>query len=407
MGEWREVRLGDLCDPSRGISYGVVQPGQHVCDGVPIVRVTDIRNGRINPSDPLRVSPEVVAKHKRTELQGGELLLTLVGTVGETAIVPEDLRGWNTARAVGVIPVLRDPGASWVRYSLQAGPARKYIDARLNTTVQATLNLGDLAELPIPMPSVAVRHQIAHILGTLDDKIELNRRTSETLEAMARALFKSWFVDFDPVRAKARGDQPAGMDDATAKLFPSELVDSELGPVPKGWRVARLGDVLELKRGYDLPTSQRVEGPIPIVSSSGPSGSHNDSKVAAPGIVTGRYGTIGKVYLVDEPFWPLNTTLYVRDFKGTRLLFAYHLLSGLDFNKFSDKGAVPGVNRNDLHQEPVLVAPAEAQAAFENLAQPWGRLSRILAAQNRALAAQRDTLLPKLLSGELSVREVA
>jgi type I restriction enzyme S subunit len=235
-GDFSFTPLGSLVDETRGISYGVVQPGQHVDDGVPIVRVTDIRHGRINQVDPLRVAPEIADKYRRTVLRGGELLLTLVGTVGETAVVPASLAGWNTARAVAVLPVLDEPGPRWVQYALQTGPAREYIQTRLNTTVQATLNLGDVTTLPIPLPPRGARRRILSILGTLDDKIELNRKMNATAESMARALFKSWFVDFDPVRARAEGRAPSGMDAETAKLFPCEFVESELGTIPKSWR---------------------------------------------------------------------------------------------------------------------------------------------------------------------------
>src|SRR6266508_777643 len=210
--EWETVPLGSLIEPSRGISYGIVQPGAPVVDGVPIVRVSDVRDGRIAVSAPLRVAPSIEAAYVRTRLAGGELLLTLVGTVGESAVVPASLAGWNTARAVAVIPVRKELGAYWVKLALGAPGVREIIDSRLNTTVQATLNLGDVARLPIVLPPTPEREAIAHILGTLDDKIELNRRMNETLEAMARAIFKSWFIDFDPVRchnARPRSRPPS------------------------------------------------------------------------------------------------------------------------------------------------------------------------------------------------------
>jgi type I restriction enzyme S subunit len=253
-GDWTIEPLERLVDPDRAISYGIVQPGSPTSDGVPIVRVTDIRDGRIETTDPLRVSPEIEAAYARTRLRGGELLLTLVGTVGEAAIVPDSLSGWNTARAVAVIPVRADVGSYWVKLALHSPEVRHIIDSRLNTTVQATLNLRDVAQLPIVLPPEPARCAIAHILGTLDDKIELNRRMSETLEAMARALFKSWFVDFDPVRAKSEG-RDLGLPQPPADLFPACLVDSELGEIPEGWEVGCFGDVVEQVREQENPLS--------------------------------------------------------------------------------------------------------------------------------------------------------
>ena len=121
------------------------------------------------------------------------------------------------------------------------------------------------------------------------------------------------------------------------------------------WAETRLGQVIELKRGYDLPGRERLPGPAPVVSSSGVTGYHRESKVPGPGVVTGRYGTLGEVYFIPGDFWPLNTTLYVRDFKGNDPRFISYLLRGLDFSGHSDKAAVPGLNRNHLHEEPVRV----------------------------------------------------
>lgn len=115
------------------------------------------------------------------------------------------------------------------------------------------------------------------------------------------------------------------------------------------WSDIQLGDFVELKRGYDLPHKDRKEGDYKVISSSGPSGFHSEGKVKGPGVVTGRYGTIGKVFYSERDFWPLNTTLYVKDFKGNYPEFVYYFLKTLDFLQYSDKAAVPGVNRNHLH----------------------------------------------------------
>ena len=119
------------------------------------------------------------------------------------------------------------------------------------------------------------------------------------------------------------------------------------------WRECELGEVIELKRGYDLPKQRRLSGTFPVVSSSGPTDFHSESKVRGPGVVTGRYGTLGRVYFVRENFWPLNTALYVRDFRGNDPRFISYFLSQLDFAAYSDKAAVPGLNRNHLHREVV------------------------------------------------------
>jgi type I restriction enzyme S subunit len=207
------------------------------------------------------------------------------------------------------------------------------------------------------------------------------------------------------VQAKIDGRLPVGVPEYVLPIFPAHFEDSKLGPIPKGWSTPTLGDVLELKRGYDLPATRRLCGGIPIVSSSGPSGFHNEHKVAGPGIVTGRYGTIGQVFLVRENFWPLNTTLYVCDFKGTNLFFAHHLLQNLDFHKFSDKAAVPGINRNHVHEELVVQPPAPMQARFGDIAAAWDQLAARLDAQTQTLASLRDTLLPALLSGEVTIKQ--
>jgi type I restriction enzyme S subunit len=116
------------------------------------------------------------------------------------------------------------------------------------------------------------------------------------------------------------------------------------------WNECKLGKVINLKRGYDLPKRSRMDGNVPIISSSGITGYHNEEKVKGPGIVTGRYGTIGSVFYLKENFWPLNTSLYVQDFKGNHIKFVYFLLRNFDFGLFSDKSAVPGINRNHVHE---------------------------------------------------------
>jgi type I restriction enzyme, S subunit len=144
---------------------------------------------------------------------------------------------------------------------------------------------------------------------------------------------------------------------------------------------------------------------VPIISSSGISGHHSTPMVDPPGVVTGRYGTIGEVFFIGAPFWPLNTALYVRDFKGNSPRFVYYVLREIDFQRYSDKAAVPGVNRNHLHEAPVSIPPKLVQKEFERLLAPLWIRQGANSTETIALVSLRDTLLPKLISGELRVKE--
>jgi type I restriction enzyme S subunit len=272
-------------------------------------------------------------------------------------------------------------------------------------SAQPSLNRNYIYSIPMTFPRPVEQRAIAHILGTLDDKIELNRRMNETLEAMARAIFKSWFVDFDPVRAKMRGEQPAGLAPHIAALFPDELVETELGEAPVGWSIGVLEDMVVVQRGFDLPANDRIPGPYQVIAASGPSTFHCEAKVKGPGVVTGRSGVLGKVFLVEDDFWPLNTTLWVKEFRRSGPYHAYFMLQQIDFSVFNAGSAVPTLNRNHIHNLPMVIPSGVVQNHYESIARPiWGKL-KANQIESNTLAALRDTLLPKLISGELRVAD--
>ncbi|MBE0543660.1 MAG: restriction endonuclease subunit S [Verrucomicrobia bacterium] len=231
--------------------------------------------------------------------------------------------------------------------------------------------------LRIAFPPLTEQRAIASVLGALDDKMELNRRMSETLGALAQSLFKSGFVD------------------ATQSAL------------PKGWREGRLDEMLVLQRGFDLPSTQRTQGPYPVLCASGPNGTHGEFMVRGPGVTTGRSGSLGQVYFVHEDFWPHNTSLWVKEFKHSTPLFAFHLLRTLDFETFNSGSAVPTLNRNHVHSLPVNIPPMELIQKFEATVSPMYQRLKSNDDESRTLAALRDALLPKLLSGELRVPAAA
>ena len=265
------------------------------------------------------------------------------------------------------------------------------------------MNKSAFGLLTIDAPELQEQKRISATLRPLDDRITLLRETNTTLEAIAQALFKSWFVDFDPVHAKMQGRAPEGMDEATAALFPDSFEESELGPVPKGWHIGRLDDLLVLQRGFDLPAQDRTPGDFPIIAASGPSGTHHKSMVKGPGVVTGRSGVLGRVFLELEDFWPLNTTLWVKEFKAATPCYAYEVLRLLDFKSFNAGSAVPSLNRNHIHGLPYLLPARGCVDTFELVASQIHKRCRVNEKQIQSLASIRDVLLPRLIAGQLQL----
>jgi type I restriction enzyme S subunit len=405
--DWSIVALESLLRDSKAIAVGVMYPGPNTAEGVPLLKVGDIKDGVISKRPTYCISPETNHEHRRTQLEGNELLITLVGNPGECVVVRPEMRGWNPARAIAVLRLADEDLRTYIKAVLESSAGKHLIDSVLNTTVQKTLNLKDVRRLPIPMPSLPTIREISMIAESLTDRIALLRETNATLEAIAQALFKSWFVDFDPVRAKQQGLAPVGMDEATAALFPDALDDSIVGPVPFGWQVGTLQDLLVLQRGFDLPAQDRTVGAFPIIAASGPSGTHAEGKVKGPGVVTGRSGVLGRVFMELDDHWPLNTTLWVKDFRVATPCYAYELLRLLDLGSFNAGSAVPTLNRNHVHGLPQVLPPRACVEAFEAIAMALHRRARMNAEQADTLAALRDTMLPRLISGQLRLPDAA
>ncbi len=415
--DWRYEMLGDLVE-DRGICYGIVQPGTETAGGVPIIRVNNIRGGRIDATNLLRVESSIEAKFQRSRLRGGEVLLTLVGTLGEVAIVPTRLRGLNVARAVGVIPVRHDPGSAWVSICLRSSFIQHCIRTWATTTVQATFNLRDLARLPIPVPPAATREAIVAVFLSLEGKIELNHQMNETLEAMARALFQSWFVDFDPVRGKLDGLQPLGLDAATAAIFPKTFQDSSLGPIPRGWSVGALGDIsTNHRRGVHANDIAPCTPYIALEHMPRRSIALGEWETSAD-VASSKF-TFNKGDILFGKLRPYFHKVGVASLDGVcstdilvlgpknREWFGYLLghASSDELIQFTDRAStgtkMPRTNWSDISSFRVALPPKSIAAAFTRLVQPM--LERIVANvhESRTLAEVRDALLPKLLSGEV------
>ena len=180
---WNEVPLSELT--STNVTYGVVQPGAAVPDGVPMIRVNNFSGNTLNLVDVMRISHAVERKYERTRLRADDVLITVVGSVGRVAVVPSELAGWNIARAVALIRPRSTALARWIAHFLRSPIAQHRMGIAANTTVQTTVNLKDLREMRIPMPPELIRRGISELLGALDDRIDLLGQTNTTLEAIA------------------------------------------------------------------------------------------------------------------------------------------------------------------------------------------------------------------------------
>ena len=330
----------------------------------------------------------------------GTVVITARGTVGALAQLGQEMAFNQTCYAIAPNDNLDN---NFLFYALKGTLA----EMRTLTygSVFETITKRSFDNWRIPCPQLPVQRSIAHILGTLDDKIELNRRMNQTLEEMARAIFNDWFVDFGPVRAKLEGRErylaPELWD-----LFPDRLVDSELGGIPEGWELKALGDLIELAYGRGLKANSRKAGKIPVYGSNGQVGWHDEKLVDGPGIIVGRKGNPGIVSWSQGDFFPIDTSFYVV-LRCTEegLPFMFFALVEQDLGSLSADSAVPGLNRNLAYMSKQLLPIRGLSEAFNKYASTSFERRDDLEKESRSLTSLRDALLPKLVSGELRMED--
>ncbi|MDF5130871.1 restriction endonuclease subunit S [Vibrio parahaemolyticus] len=263
---------------------------------------------------------------------------------------------------------------------------------------QATLNAVE-CEVPNNSP---LRALIGSVLNDYDKKIKLNAATNQTLEEMAQAIFKSWFVDFDPVKAKMNGEQPEGMDEATASLFPEKLVESELGLIPEGWPVGKLSELIKFANGKSGKKSD--SGQFPLYGANGIIGFSEEAKFE-DAVIIGRVGAYcGAIEYCNSQFWASDNTI-VATAKGgkAQLPFVLYLLKFLDLNQHAGGAAQPLLNQKVLNSLEVPIPSESVLVKYGELLSTM--LDKITSnnEENHSLESLRDTLLPKLLSGEIDL----
>lgn len=377
---WIEMLLGDFIELKRGYDLP--------------------KSKRLKGEKPIISSAGFSDYHSESKVASPGVVTGRYGTIGEVFYIEEDFWPLNTTLYV---KNFKGNCPEFVYYLLKTFDFHKYSDKAAVPGV----NRNHLHMEKIYVPSDYIwQERIASYISTFDKKIKLNTQTNQTLEEMAQAIFKSWFVDFDPVRAKMRGEQPEGMDEATAALFPDKLVDSELGPIPECWSVEKIGDVVErFSVGKKYNQKIAVEsGSVPILDQgkSGIIGYHNDkpgvkASLNDPIIVFANHTCYMK--LVTYNFSAIQNVLPFK-LKDCDIYWSYLATKGKQ-NFIEYKGHWP-----DFMVHEIVIPVEELMQRFGKVVKPFYSQIASNEKQNKNLAKIRDTLLPKLLSGEIRIAGV-
>ena len=427
MSDWNEFIVADVAAQVRNALVGGpfgsnLVSNDYVPFGVPVIRGQNMGLGKWVAGDFVFVSEEKAQTLAANLARPSDLIFTQRGTLGQVAIVPHgEFDRYVVSQSQMKLTV--DPNkadAHFLYYYFSSREQMEYIRQNSIQTGVPHTNLSILRNTPLYLPQPDEQREIAGILGALDDKIELNRRTNAALEATARALFQSWFVDFDPVRAKAEGRQPEGMDAETAALFPYSFEESALGWIPSGWGVGTVGDEFNLVMGQSPPgeTYNEIGDGLPFYQGRRDFGFRypnqrvfctEPTRIAEAGdtLVSVR-APVGDINMAIERCCIGRGVGAIRHITGSRS-FTYYATQHLKpyFDNYNGEGTVFGsINGGDFRKLPFLIAPHSIVQTFEQIIYSLDQSIEVNERQIVTLAQTRDALLPKLISGEVRVGEL-
>lgn len=434
-GEWRQASIGELCDAGvaelqTGPFGSSLHAHDYVGDGVPVVPTEAIRGRQIDHSVLPKITREKAKELERHRLRPGDILFARRGVqaTGHIGFVRKAEDGFicgTGAIRLRVTYPSSEIDSDYLSHVLADLASVEWFKFHAIGATMPNLNEGIIRSFPLSIPPLSEQRAIAHILGTLDDKIEVNRGMNETLEAMARALFKSWFVDFDPVRAKAEG-RDSGLPRSLADLFPDSFEDSELGEIPRGWEVGGFMDTAEHLRDQENPLSSPDSlfhhFSIPAFDDGqSPKAEHGESIKSLKWRVPTGAVLLSKLNPEIERVWLTDVRPSEQSVCSTEFLvlnarppftrsFVYCLARSPLFRQ-QIEGLVTGTSKSHQRAQvgsildlAVVTPPSPVVAAFDRSADSL--LARTLECrrESRTLAALRNALLPRLISGELRIK---
>ena len=440
IGEWKTARIEDIAEKVGMGPFGSsIKVETFVPFGVPVISGQHLNGFKVSDTCGFNfLSPEHAKRLKNAIVQRGDIVFTHAGNIGQVAFVPDNSKFdqyvisqrqfYLRCNKSMVIPEFV------VAYFKTPEGQHKLLANRSQVGVPSISRpVTYLRTIEIPVPPLPEQRAIAHILGTLDDKIELNRRINETLEAMAQALFKSWFVDFDPVRAKMEG-RPTGLPKEIEDLFPDSFEDSELGEIPRGWEVGGLADITELQNGYAFKSSDWVENGIPVIKigsvrpgfvdienvtfiTESLANTKVDFRLYPGDILVGLTGYVGEIGKIPpSKTFPILNQRVARFkpksvFNGLPLSgYIYSCVRDPAFKKFAEEkshgSAQANVSTKDLLKYNIILGNKEVFLNFEKITIPIFQMILNNFGEIKKLMSIRSLLLPKLLSGEVKVSDI-
>ena len=410
-GEWREVRLGQLGEVNRGRSRHRPRDAAHLYGGAyPFIQTGDIKasGGRITSHSQTYSEAGLAQSRLWPE---GTMVITIAANIAETAILTYPACFPDSV--VGFIADKQRADVRFVEY-LFRHLRRQIQQENVGTgSVQDNINLQTLARLTLRIPEPREQRRIAYILGTLDDKIENNRKTAKTLEAMAQAIFQSWFVDFDPVRAKMAGGSRESickrlkLTPEILDLFPDRLVDSELGEIPEGWSYSRLGDVADVNWGNTRVTKKfYVNQGYLAYSATGPDGFLPYYEHDHVGVVVSAIGANSGYTWLALGKWSTikNTIRFWSDSADMNTEYLYLATHNINFWPLRGS-AQPFISQTDARNTKILHPSKNLAKVFGESASKLFQVVHQKERKSQYLIHLRDTLLPKLISGEIRVSD--
>ncbi|OUD08938.1 hypothetical protein BVC71_09475 [Marivivens niveibacter] len=414
------LRAGDLLviqDGNHGSKYPKAEEFGPI--GLPLITGAEMASGRIDLTGAKRLNHKTAESLTKGRAKAGDVLLTHKGSIGKTAIVPPDHCGEIILNPQITLYRVAENGRidrQFLKYFFDTRIFQDFLTRVTGISTIPTIGLKAQKSVEFVFPDRNEQREIAAVLGALDDKIELNRKTAATLEEMARALYRSWFIDFDPVHAKAQGRAPAHMDPATAALFPDSFGEDGL---PEGWDIGSLVDAFDIVMGQSPPgdTYNENGNGLPFYQGRTDFG-FRFPKIRKYCSAPSRMAPRDSILLsVRAPVGDLNRAweqccigrgVASLAEKSGRNAYGYEAMWALSdaLKAYDNEGTVFGsINKKQLSSLELVLSPNELRDAFEDIVRPIDEQVRNITAENQTLATLRDTLLPRLMSGELRVGE--